>query len=270
MNTIRGKDITNPKPELELTSNLALHQPVNPSITNPTPKSRTMSTLSTAALDRKTRLAALKSKSSKRPAEDPTPTSASEPAPKSPKLSHFNPPPEPSITEKYLSGRNYDPITATPRLGFESSPALTAGDTLEARAEVVLALTHQAQRAADAAAKPLDLNDLQPKRPNWDLKRDLAKKLEVLNVRTENAIAKLVKARVLAEQEKGRERLRAAGAATEVMGAAEEEPEEGGRNGEEDVVVGMDGNALARAVHQRELEEQEEERRERAEEQEND
>jgi hypothetical protein len=35
--------------------------------------------------------------------------------------------------------------------------------------------------------------DIAPKKPNWDLKRDIAKKLEKLERRTQAAIVKLIK-----------------------------------------------------------------------------
>ena len=38
-----------------------------------------------------------------------------------------------------------------------------------------------------------DLNALAPKKPNWDLKRDLEKKLEKLERRTQNAISDLIR-----------------------------------------------------------------------------
>ena len=49
----------------------------------------------------------------------------------------------------------------------------------------------------------VDLFSLQPKRPNWDLKRDMEKKLERLKPRTDGAIAKLVRERLLGEKRKG-------------------------------------------------------------------
>lgn len=41
---------------------------------------------------------------------------------------------------------------------------------------------------------------LQPKKPNWDLKRELDKKMDVLNARTDNAIARLVRDRITGAQ----------------------------------------------------------------------
>ena len=49
----------------------------------------------------------------------------------------------------------------------------------------------------------IDLFSLQPKRPNWDLKRDVEKKLERLKPKTDAAIARLVRDRLLLEKKSG-------------------------------------------------------------------
>ncbi len=85
---------------------------------------------------------------------------------------------------------------------------------------------------------------LQPKKPNWDLKRDVARKMEVLNARTENAIARLVRERI--EGQKKRE--------------VERNNGDGEGKGES---VGMGGVDLVQGVHVREREEEEDERREK-------
>lgn len=40
---------------------------------------------------------------------------------------------------------------------------------------------------------PQDLFNLQPKKPNWDLKRDVEKKLERLDRRTQKAVLELIR-----------------------------------------------------------------------------
>lgn len=150
-------------------------------------------------------------------------------------------------TTTYLSGRNYDASTRGPKLGFETAPASNV-QTIEARAAALAAETKAQREEEEKADKPLDLFRLQPKRPNWDLKRDLEKKLKVLDVRTENAIARLVRERI--EGAKARE-LKEVG--VKVDG-------EGNGDGE---VVGMQGRTLVEAMHQRERDEQEDERREK-------
>ncbi|XP_064594991.1 coiled-coil domain-containing protein 12-like [Liolophura sinensis] len=45
-------------------------------------------------------------------------------------------------------------------------------------------------------AKEIDLTNLAPRKPDWDLKRDVAKKLEKLEKRTQRAIAELIRERL--------------------------------------------------------------------------
>ncbi|KAG9471907.1 hypothetical protein GDO78_022333 [Eleutherodactylus coqui] len=57
------------------------------------------------------------------------------------------------------------------------------------------------------AAKPepiieeVDLTNLAPRKPDWDLKRDVAKKLEKLEKRTQRAIAELIRERLQGQEE---------------------------------------------------------------------
>ncbi|XP_014272195.1 coiled-coil domain-containing protein 12 [Halyomorpha halys] len=46
----------------------------------------------------------------------------------------------------------------------------------------------------------LDITSLAPRKPDWDLKRDAAKKLERLEKRTQRAIAELIRERLKSEQ----------------------------------------------------------------------
>lgn len=150
----------------------------------------------------------------------------------------------PPLTATYLSGRNYDPATRGPKLGFEAAPTEDQ-ETLEDRAAQIAEETHILAEQEERDEKPIDLFKLQPKKPNWDLKRDMERKLERLNTRTDNAIAKMVRDRIGAAQKKA-------------------EAERGG--GSE--VVGMKGEELVEGVHVREREEQDEERKEREEDEE--
>lgn len=196
--------------------------------------------LDAAATERKVRLAKLKSL--KRKQRD----SYSETDPSRP---HIEVPENsavlseaPSVTTTYLSGRNYDPITRGPKLGFEAAPSDTL-ETLEDRAAQIAEETNVLAEQEEREEKPIDLFRLQPKKPNWDLKRDVARKMERLNARTENAIARLVRERIEGAKRKA----------------------EGGREGMGEE-VGMKGEELVEGVHVREREEEEDERREREEE----
>lgn len=109
-------------------------------------------------------------------------------------------PPEP--TEKdvshLLSGRNYDVEDRAPKMGFVSDPK-AGQETLEDAAAKIADETRRQRTDAEKDDKPIDLFNLQPKKPNWDLKRDVDKKLERLDRRTDAAIARLIRARI-AEQ----------------------------------------------------------------------
>lgn len=196
-----------------------------------------LSTLSAATQDRKARLAQLKSLKRKAPPAD----ERDEATPREAALQDNAGTESPSIAASIWSGRNYDAETRGPKLGFETAPD-EGQITLEAQARELAEQTRlQAEKEAQED-KPLDLFKLQPKKPNWDLKRDLEKKLEILNVRTDNAIAKLVRERITRAQEEAKKR-----------GAVQDGD-----------AVGMEGTTLVEAMHQREREEEEDERKERA------
>ncbi len=192
----------------------------------------TPATLSAAADERKARLAKLKNLKRKQPGDEVV----------APEFAHTPPPPaEPDVAKLHLSGRNYDAETKGPKLGFEAPPTLSlAKPTLEQQAAVVE--EEVTKKAAEDAQddQAVDLFKLRPKKPNWDLKRDLDKKLEVLNVRVDNAIARMV-----------RERIAAAGAKTTTPVAGETV---GGEMG------GLEGVALVEGVKLREREDEEERR----------
>ena len=144
------------------------------------------------------------------------------------------------LAAAYLSGRNYDSATRAPKLGFEADP-LAGRETVELQAKKLAERTRK-QAEAEDEEKPLDLFKLQPKKPNWDLKRDLERRMEVLNVRTDNAIARMVRERVAEAQRQGLEKKR-----KEAEGEEVGEPADG-------EVIGMEGNALVEATREMERE----------------
>ncbi|KAI0514508.1 cwf18 pre-mRNA splicing factor-domain-containing protein [Xylaria bambusicola] len=197
-------------------------------------------TLSLAAEDRKSRLAKLKNLKRKQPADEIVAPESEHPA---------SPPAEVDVAALHLSGRNYDVETRGPKLGFEAPPTLAMqGPTLEEQAALVE--KEALEKAAEDAKENqgIDLFKLQPKKPNWDLKRDLDKKLEVLNVRTDNAIAKLVRERIANAQ----------AAAKKTSQPIANDGDDGSAE-----AAGMDGVALVEGLRVREREEEEEERKER-------
>lgn len=183
--------------------------------------------LSAAAEERKARLAKLKSLKRKQPDEDQDMEDGATAEAQAP-----------DVASTYLSGRNYDATTQGPKLGFELNPA-DGQKTLEAQAQELEERTRKEAEEEDDS-KPLDLFKLQPKKPNWDLKRDLDKKLEILNVRTDNAIARLVRERI--EKSQGEAKAKAVG------------------DGQE---VGMEGVTLVEAMHMRERDDEAEREREK-------
>lgn len=191
-------------------------------------------TLAAAADDRKARLAKLKSLKRKQP---DTENESDHPADPSDAQDGASPPTT-DVARLHLSGRNYDPETRGPKLGFEAPPTETlANPTLEEQAADIEEETRRQAALDEQDDKGIDLFKLQPKKPNWDLKRELKQKMEVLDVRTDNAIARMVRERLAAKKA-------AAGG-----GAAEE---------------GMlDGTAMVEGMKLREREEEEEARRER-------
>ena len=194
--------------------------------------------LSAASNDRKARLAQLKSLKRKQAPSDDTHDSLSN---TSTALTSTAQEEEPSVVSTYLSGRNFDPSTRNVKLGFDNTPVANPENTLEYKAQR-LALATKAEQDKDHTDAPLDLFRLQPKKPNWDLKRDLHEKMRTggLQRETENAVARLVRERVEAQR---REREGRA-----VRGVEGEE-------------VGMEGGELVEAMNLREAEEERERRR---------
>lgn len=201
-------------------------------------------TLSAASEDRKARLAKLKSLKRKQPTDElVTPEAdARSPFPADSKndVDGEDQDAPPDVTKLHLSGRNYDPETRGPKLGFEAPPTLD-GDkaTLEQQAADLEATVKQQVAAEATEDKGIDLFKLQPKKPNWDLKRNLEQKMEVLNVRTDNAIARLVRDRIMAAQK---------------------------ADGNDVEAAGMDGASLVESLRVREQEAEEDEKRDREEE----
>jgi len=199
----------------------------------------THATLGAAADERKARLAKLKSLKRKQPGDEIV-------APESTRES--SPPTTPDVAKLHLSGRNYDPEAKGPKLGFEAPPTLALQKpTLEQQAHKVAEDIRKKAAEDEEDDKGVDLFKLQPKKPNWDLKRDLNKKLEILNVRTDNAIARLVRERIEGAQKTAKSKT-GSGAVTASEGGEE---------------MGMEGAALVEGVKLREREEEEEERREK-------
>jgi coiled-coil domain-containing protein 12 len=212
--------------------------------------------LSAAAQDRKARLAQLKSLKRKQPDESQDDSQSLEPAAKSPR--HEEQTEQAGAATTFLSGRNYDAETKGPKLGFETAPS-EGQETLEKKAATLAAETKRQAEEEEKADKPLDLFKIQPKKPNWDLKRDLERKLEILNVRTDNAIARIVRERIT-NQQKAAKQKSAEAANGQANGSGQEEGDA--------EAAGIDGTTLVEATNVREREDEEDARRDREEEEE--
>ncbi|GAV09230.1 hypothetical protein RvY_18804 [Ramazzottius varieornatus] len=55
----------------------------------------------------------------------------------------------------------------------------------------------------DALPEDVELTNLAPRKPDWDLKRDVAKSLERLEKRTQRAVAELIRERLEEQKKKG-------------------------------------------------------------------
>lgn len=207
--------------------------------------------LSAASNDRKARLAQLKSLKRKQAPSDDTHDAGSS-IDNSTSLTTTTTEEEPSVVSTYLSGRNFDPSTRNVKLGFESTPIADPTSTLEYKAQQ-LALQTKQEQEKEKEGEPLDLFKLQPKKPNWDLKRDLEVKMREggLEVGLQNAVARLVRERVELQRQ-----AREAKAGGGSVGA-----KENGGDGQE---VGIEGAELVEAMHQREVEEERERARDEA------
>ncbi|KAF2461533.1 cwf18 pre-mRNA splicing factor-domain-containing protein [Lineolata rhizophorae] len=234
-------------------------------------------TLNAAAEERKARLAQLRSLKRKQPEPDTdvaltTTGPEDEQQAAAPTESRA----DAEETVRYLSGRNFDIATHGPKLGFEAQPqTLSTQPTAEQLAAQLAASVHAQQAAEEedssataAAGAPetaaaangaggLDLFKLRPKKPNWDLKREMERKMAVLGPRTENAIARLVRERV--EGRKAAAGVKGGGVSA-VTAAAASVP--GGKGGDAE----MEGAMLVEAMHVREREDEEDAARDREEE----
>ncbi|KAK7054640.1 hypothetical protein VNI00_003103 [Paramarasmius palmivorus] len=95
-----------------------------------------------------------------------------------------------------LKTRNFDPETRT--LKKRTSDDVEMQDTVEKNveglAEEIIAEDEQKR------AEELDIFNIAPKRPNWDLKRETDKKLAKLERKTQEAIHTLIRQRLAAQK----------------------------------------------------------------------
>ncbi|KAH0830659.1 mRNA splicing factor [Lanmaoa asiatica] len=95
-----------------------------------------------------------------------------------------------------LSNRNFDPETRTLRKHTQNGRLTqdTVEKNVEGMAENIIAEDEQRR------AQELDVFNIAPKRPNWDLKRETEKKLARLERKTQEAIHTLIRQRLAAQK----------------------------------------------------------------------
>ncbi|KAI0723750.1 mRNA splicing factor, partial [Cerioporus squamosus] len=102
--------------------------------------------------------------------------------------------------EPVIKHRSFDPETRTlkKRTNAHDEDVEMEEDTVEHRveglAEKIIA------EDAERRAQDLDLFNIAPKRPNWDLKRELDKKLAKLERKTQESIHTLIRQRLAAQK----------------------------------------------------------------------
>jgi len=83
--------------------------------------------------------------------------------------------------------RSYKPLTE--ELNENVLPSAEPGSVVEAVRDSI-------EKANAAVLEDLDFMNLAPRKPDWDLKRDIAKKLEKLEKRTSRAIGEIIRERL--------------------------------------------------------------------------
>ncbi|GAA6062044.1 hypothetical protein JCM10212_005029 [Sporobolomyces blumeae] len=95
--------------------------------------------------------------------------------------------------------RNFDPETGLARKHAKTDEQDTVEQETHGLADVVIAQDEEVRQ------QELDLTNIQPKKANWDLKRDLDRKLSKLKPKTELAISQLIRKRLQAQKSAGGE-----------------------------------------------------------------
>ncbi|KAF8627727.1 hypothetical protein AX15_004271 [Amanita polypyramis BW_CC] len=95
-----------------------------------------------------------------------------------------------------LKTRNFDPETRTLRKRDRADETLqdTVEKDMAGLAEQIVADDEQRRK------QELDVFNIAPKRPNWDLKREMGKKLTKLERKTQEAVHGLIRQRLAAQR----------------------------------------------------------------------
>ncbi|KIJ69082.1 hypothetical protein HYDPIDRAFT_123148 [Hydnomerulius pinastri MD-312] len=98
--------------------------------------------------------------------------------------------------DSVLLNRNFDPETRTLRKHTQNAAITedTVEKNVEGMAEMIIAEDEQRR------AQELDVFNIAPKRPNWDLKREMEKKLAKLERKTQESIHTLIRQRLATQK----------------------------------------------------------------------
>ncbi|KAI8877807.1 mRNA splicing factor [Backusella circina FSU 941] len=101
--------------------------------------------------------------------------------------------------EKTLMFRSYTPNDETLKKHVDTATPSDIGSTVESETKNYTSET--LTQAAEKQKEEVDLFNLAPKKPNWDLKRDVEKKLEKLDRKTQRAIYEIIRQRLEGDSE---------------------------------------------------------------------
>ncbi|KAI7861977.1 mRNA splicing factor [Spinellus fusiger] len=97
-------------------------------------------------------------------------------------------------TEKKLSFRSYIPNDETLKQHANIVTPDDIGDTIESETKHIT--KEVLSKATEKEKEEVDLFNLAPKKANWDLKRDVEKKLEKLDRKTQRAVLQILRQRL--------------------------------------------------------------------------
>ncbi|CAG8791038.1 27158_t:CDS:2 [Dentiscutata erythropus] len=104
-----------------------------------------------------------------------------------------------TVKKPALKFRNYTPVNEEIKTAAKVHIATPndLGETLEKHVDRITKEVEETEKAK--REEEVDLFNLAPKKPNWDLKRDVEKKLTKLERKTQASIAHLIKTRLQSE-----------------------------------------------------------------------
>ncbi|KAF5330926.1 hypothetical protein D9619_005387 [Psilocybe cf. subviscida] len=100
------------------------------------------------------------------------------------------------VAEPLIKSRNFDPESRTMKKRAKDDVVMddTVENQVKGLAQQIIAEDEKRR------AQELDVFNIAPKRPNWDLKREMDKKLAKLERRTQEAIHTLIRQRLAAQK----------------------------------------------------------------------